>query len=199
MKNHPLTPPRFLVVAAVALSVAGSLGAQETGSPTPPPPQPPSAGYHEAVPRLVPGASVSKSNRKFLEAAARSGQKEAAVSEAVFPLLTTPAAKEFARMMVRDHTLANQELKALAAQKAVELPPEEAPLAKKWSEKTKDVDKDYLKEMVSDHEEAVALFEKATKADDPDIAAFAQKTLPVLRQHLEIARGNKSATPSAQP
>jgi len=42
--------------------------------------------------------------------------------------------------------------------------------------------------MVADHLGAVKLFENASKSDDPDIAAFAQKTLPTLQHHLMMAQ-----------
>jgi putative membrane protein len=42
--------------------------------------------------------------------------------------------------------------------------------------------------MVSDHEDAVRLFERGSKSSDPDIAAFAQKTLPTLQHHLMMAQ-----------
>ena len=45
-----------------------------------------------------------------------------------------------------------------------------------------------IKEMVSDHLGAVKLFENASKSADPDIAAFAQKTLPTLQHHLMMAQ-----------
>jgi len=42
---------------------------------------------------------------------------------------------------------------------------------------------------VSDHEEAVALFQKeASSGTDPDLKAFAQKTLPTLQEHLKMAQ-----------
>jgi hypothetical protein len=36
-----------------------------------------------------------------------------------------------------------------------------------------------------------AFFEKAAKSDDPEVAAFAQKTLPTLLHHLEMAKSLK--------
>jgi putative membrane protein len=40
--------------------------------------------------------------------------------------------------------------------------------------------------MVDDHEEDVAEFQsQAEKSADPDVKAFAAKTLPVLKRHLE--------------
>ena len=79
---------------------------------------------------------------------------------------------------------------ALAQQKGVEIPAkDEASLASDWSQKTGDVDRAYVKEMVSDHEGAVVtLFEKGTESSDPDVAAFAQKTLPTIQHHLMMAQ-----------
>jgi len=94
-------------------------------------------------------------------------------------------------MMVSDHSNANSELMALAASKGVVLPAKdtkEMKFEEKWSKKTKGVDEDYMDEMVSDHKDAVDLFEKAAKSEDPDIAAFARKTLPTLQQHLTMAK-----------
>ena len=38
-----------------------------------------------------------------------------------------------------------------------------------------------------DHNKAIALFESATKASDPDLAGFAKKTLPTLKEHKQMA------------
>jgi putative membrane protein len=91
-------------------------------------------------------------------------------------------------MMITDHTAAAAELATLAASKDVQLPPADSSVADEWSKKTGDVDGKYIKEMVSDHEDAVKLFEKATKSTDTDVAAFAQKTLPTIQHHLMMAQ-----------
>ena len=50
-------------------------------------------------------------------------------------------------------------------------------------------DREYMNQMVKDHEKDVKEFERAsTKAKDPDVRAFAAKTLPTLREHLQQAR-----------
>jgi putative membrane protein len=42
--------------------------------------------------------------------------------------------------------------------------------------------------MLSDHRKDVSEFEKqSTKGTDPDLKAFATKTLPTLREHLQMA------------
>jgi putative membrane protein len=46
-----------------------------------------------------------------------------------------------------------------------------------------DFDREYMKMMVKDHEDAVALFSKGTKNSDPDVRTFAEETLPTLKKH----------------
>jgi len=49
-------------------------------------------------------------------------------------------------------------------------------------------DREYGKMMLSDHRKDVSEFEKqSTRATDPDLKAFATKTLPTLKEHLQMA------------
>lgn len=177
------------VVAGLAVGGA-ALHAQGGGGDTSPPqPRPP--GYHEPGPGVtVKENAVSDKDKTFLEKAAKSGIKEVAVSKAVLSRVTTSEAREFAEMMIADHTAANEELKALAKNKFVPLPAETDAdeFTEKWGKKSGDLEKAYLKEMVSDHKAAVELFEKGAESDDPEIAAFARKLLPKLKHHLEEAK-----------
>jgi putative membrane protein len=46
-----------------------------------------------------------------------------------------------------------------------------------------------MDDMVEDHEKDVALFEQqAESGEDADLRAFAEETLPTLREHLELAK-----------
>jgi putative membrane protein len=101
-------------------------------------------------------STLSRGDRGFFEKAAMSGMKEVAVSEAVVARLTNPEVKRFAEMMIADHSGANTELTVLAGRKGVSLPAKETKFAEKWSKKSDkadNIDKEYMKEMVSDHEE----------------------------------------------
>ncbi|HTO04728.1 MAG TPA: DUF4142 domain-containing protein [Opitutus sp.] len=133
-------------------------------------------------------AKLARSDRNFLEKAVHAGLKEVSVSQGVLSRVTNPQVKHFAEMMVSEHSQANTELTSLAASKGVMLPAKETKFAEKWTKKTGDVDEDYMEEMVSDHDEAVKLYEKAAKSEDPEIAAFARKTLPKLQQHFVQAK-----------
>ena len=56
-----------------------------------------------------------------------------------------------------------------------------------------------MDEMVKDHEKDVELFEQqAQSGEDPDLRAFAEETLPTLREHLELAREIQSQITAAR-
>jgi putative membrane protein len=133
-------------------------------------------------------SGLAHSDRTFFKKAATGGMKEVAVSQAVMDHLTNPQVRNFAQMMITDHTAANAELAVLAANKGVTLPGPDEAITEKWSKKDNGADKAYIDEMVTDHEGVVKLFEKTTKSGDADIAAFAVKMLPTLQHHLEMAQ-----------
>jgi putative membrane protein len=171
-------------VAVLAASVCSALMAQVTPTPTMTPDQPMSDSVKEG--------SITHHDHAFLKKAAKAGMKEVAVSQAVMDHLTNPQVRAFARQMVGDHTANNSELMTLASSKGVQIAAEDPSIGDDWAKKTGDVDKMYVDEMVSDHEAAVKLFEKASeKSSDADIQAFAQKTLPTLQHHLMMAQDLK--------
>jgi predicted outer membrane protein len=52
-----------------------------------------------------------------------------------------------------------------------------------------DFDREYIKHQVADHDKAVALFEKQSKnGKDPEVKAFAERTLPTLKEHQQMVR-----------
>lgn len=138
---------------------------------------------------------VSDEDRKFVEEAARSALHEIAVTEAVLSKLQSADVRQLAEKIAKDHKAANEELTMLARRKAIALPSATEPdkHAVKWREKDKDAEADYLKEMISGHKKSVKSFEKAEQSKDAEIAAFARKTLPVLRDHLSRAQALEQA------
>ena len=52
-----------------------------------------------------------------------------------------------------------------------------------------DFDAAYSQHMKMDHTKAIALFEGASRSADADFAGFAQKTLPTLKEHEQLAAG----------
>jgi len=138
--------------------------------------------------------AVDKDCSDFMVKAADGGMEEVQMGKLANEKATNQRVKNFGQMMVEDHSKAGDELKSLASQKNVTLPAsmgddhnkDMQDLNKK---KGKDFDKSYMKMMVSDHEKDISEFEKAAKnATDADLKAWAEKTLPVLRKHLDSAK-----------
>jgi len=134
------------------------------------------------------------SDTGFVSEAAIGGMAEVELGKMASTKAANAEVKKFAQMMVTDHTNANNELKALAQKKGWTLPAEpdsshKATMDDLRSRVGADFDKAYVEEMVDDHEEDVAAFEnKAKNATDPDLKAFAEKTLPTLRKHLDAIK-----------
>ena len=127
----------------------------------------------------------------FILEAANGGLMEVELGRYASTNAASARVKEFGRMMVTDHTKANTELKTIASKKNVTLPA--APTGKHQThisdltaKKGADFDKAYVAMMVDDHKEDVSKFqEEAKNGKDPDVKAFASKTLPVLQKHLK--------------
>lgn len=145
-------------------------------------------------------ADLARADQKFLKSAAESGMLEIQASKIAAQKAQHPDVKAFAEMMVADHTKVEAELKTLAGAKGVTLPAELTGGKKRTldglNKKTgHDFDEEYADEIAVDaHEDAVDLFEDAAEdAKDADIKAFAAKTLPSLKAHLEKGKALEKA------
>jgi putative membrane protein len=133
-------------------------------------------------------------DRNFVEDMAQEGQGEVALGQLAEQKATNPEVKQFAALMVRDHTRAGEELKTIAAKNNVELKAELADEHKDLRERLSklsgpEFDREYMKAMIDGHEEAVDdTKNKAEHSDNADIKQWASKALPTVQQHLERAR-----------
>ena len=145
------------------------------------------------VPALAVGADRTP-DQEFYEEAAQSGLAEVELGKLAQEKARSPEVKAFGAMMVKDHTAANEKLKALAAQKGVKLPTKPglehtATKAKLEVLSGETFDKSYVKGMVDDHEDDIEDFEEQVReGKDADAKAFATATLPTLRTHLQHIR-----------
>ncbi|SEN19769.1 putative membrane protein [Mucilaginibacter gossypiicola] len=136
------------------------------------------------------GIAVTADDAKFATGAANAGLAEVAIGQLASEKATNAKVKDFAKMMVTDHTKANDELMAIAKTKNITLPsaPDEEHEKKKADLAAKsgaDFDKDYVDAMVSGHKKVESMFEDASKnCKDPDLKAWAAKTLPTIQHHL---------------
>jgi|GEM_PF-2009601 len=166
----------------------------------------PPAKNGNSTPGTAPAASPSQAAPKpsdskpahadaaFMDDAAHAGHYEVEAAQLALKKGQSDAVKGFAKRMIDDHTAASQQLASLAAAKNHKLP-DGPSLVQKGKLKllgTHDgakFDKSYIDGLgPKAHKETIELFEKASsKAHDPDVKAFADKTLPTLREHLKLA------------
>jgi putative membrane protein len=139
-------------------------------------------------------SAVDDNTNDFFMKAAKGGMMEVEAGKTAQTNAASADVKNFGSRMVTDHTKANDELKAIAAAKNVTLPAvlegDHREHLNDLGKKTgNDFDKAYMDMMVDDHDKTVNMFEDAANnSKDADVKAFAAKTLPVLREHQQMAK-----------
>ncbi|WP_295770649.1 DUF4142 domain-containing protein [uncultured Mucilaginibacter sp.] len=137
------------------------------------------------------GIAVVNDDAEFAVSAANAGMAEVELSKLALTKATNAKVKEFADMMVKDHTGVNEKLMALAKTKNITLPTtvgadEQKTMADLQAKSGADFDKAYVDVMVKDHKKAVDLFEDGSKdLKDADLKSFATQSLPALKSHLQ--------------
>lgn len=142
-------------------------------------------------------AKLGDLDKDFLTKAAQGNYGEMAYVPTVLKRSASADVKAFGRMMITDHGKANRMLKTLAAKKGVKLPmnttdEEKHVIARLGQFNGAAFDRQYRAEMVRDHIEDIADYKREISlGSDPDVRAFARKTLPTLQRHLQMARQGK--------
>jgi putative membrane protein len=142
----------------------------------------------------------SNADRDFVEKELAMGNAEIELGRLAQQKGNHADVKEFGAMMVRDHQAAAADLKPIAAKlsttQAEARENHDNDLRDTMEDLQKlsgrDFDKKYISEMIDDHEKDVRdLEKKAENASNADVKAWASKTLPTVRQHLERAKSIK--------
>lgn len=137
---------------------------------------------------------VNEADREFVSKAATGGTAEVELGRVATQRAVRPSVRSFAERMVADHGRANAELAALARRKGLDVPTALEPSQQAMRDRLSglsgpDFDRAYMSEIVRDHTEDIALFERAAETStDPDLKAWATRSLPMLREHLALAR-----------
>jgi len=101
--------------------------------------------------------------------------------------------RNFASRMVQDHSAAGDELKRIVDAKGISLPDalddkHQQLLTKLGALDGAAFDREYVQEMVDDHDEDARAFAEAGRTlNDPELKAFAEKTLTVVESHDRMA------------
>lgn len=141
---------------------------------------------------LAANAGDAPSPAVFVSKAAQDGMTEVELGKVALDKSKDAKVREFAQRMVTDHGKANRELASIAKQKGLEAPKEldtehQAMVRKLESQDGEAFDVEYSRHMNMDHSKAIELFEATTRSSDPDLAGFAKKTLPTLKEHKQMA------------
>jgi putative membrane protein len=134
----------------------------------------------------------AKAAQEFAAMAASSDMFEIESSELALQKAVSPEVKEFAQMMINDHTTASKHLMAAAQQDGVSVPAE---MATRHAAKVGALgdfsgaggfDAKYIEEQVAAHQEALALITAyAEGGGSPALKAHGEKAAPVIQMHIE--------------
>jgi putative membrane protein len=140
---------------------------------------------------------ITPATPDFVREAAMSDMFEIQSSQLAEQKADDQPTKTFAQKMVADHTKTTSDIKSMVSGgkiKGVDLPTDMSSAQKSMLDKLKglngkDFTKQYHSDQVSAHKDAVSLFERYGKGgDNPDLKAWASKTLPDLQGHLKMAQ-----------
>jgi putative membrane protein len=162
--------------------------------------------------------STDKGDTAFVQQALKSGQEEVAIAKLAAEKAQSAEVKQFAQMLVSDHTAVNEQLALLAQRNDAAPAPQDgkrsetsppatapgaAPSSPKLDELSKltgaDFDKRFLAIIVEGHEKSVELWSKqAETGAHPGVKKLATETLPKIRTHLQQAKSLQQTTEKRQ-
>lgn len=152
-----------------------------------------------ATPRTQ--STLTPLDRQFIIDAAQGGMAEVSLGQMATQRATSATVKQYGQRMVREHTQANKELMQLAAKKGVTPPKDMGPKYKAAMDRLSQLpkasfDQAYMSEAgINGHLESLAVFQRQSElGQDSDLKAFAAKTLPIVKNHLELVRDMKGGT-----
>lgn len=180
----------------MAVGVITSLGygavAQTEGAPS----RSMSPQDRQEAPNRMPMSSrqLSALDQAFVMDATHGGMAEVKLGQLALQKSSSSEVKRFAQQMITEHTKANNELMAIISQKGMTPPKDagakyEAGLMRLMQLSGAEFDRAYMNEAgVNGHLEAAAVYQRQVAFGvDPDLKAFAAKTLPTVQGHLAMA------------
>jgi putative membrane protein len=174
---------RFLSCGlGLALALAGAMA-------------PANAQFFDGGATVAPDANIANSDVRWMAKAMRAGIAGVEAGKLAAAQAKRDEVRAFGKTMVEQDGQANDELNALAARKRVLLPSQVdgaqlKMLARLAPMSGDEFDKEYIRTAgLDDQIDAAKLYEDGmANLKDPDLKAYAQKTLPGIKRHFEMAR-----------
>jgi putative membrane protein len=132
---------------------------------------------------------LSAQDHTFVDQAAQANHAEIALARLALQKSQSSDVKEFAQMIIDDHTKAGDQLQSITSKEDVALPQKlSAKDQAEYDRLTKlsgaAFDEEYLKSQKKMHDQAIGLFQKeARSGEQPQLKSFAEDTLPTLHKH----------------
>jgi putative membrane protein len=174
-----------VAVAALAAVITGSAALAQSSSSS-------SSMMASSSAPASAATSPSATDGQFLSNAIQTDDEEIAIGGIALARSTTTAVRDFGLMLVTDHRHSRIEAENLAQKDGVQIPPDLAPDAMSEVQKLMGLsgdafDQEFASAMVAGHTQAISAFE-AEARNKGRVPGFAERTLPALRKHLEIAQ-----------
>ena len=140
-------------------------------------------------------------NNPFVTAVIETGLFEIAAGELAQTHTSNAGVHTYGYLMITNHEELDRELEAIAHKMNIEVPRSMGTANQQMLDQLAKLkgaafDKAYLDHMVQGHEQAVQLFEKEKKSlPANDLTRWAARTLPVIREHLRLAKELRAAQP----
>lgn len=160
----------------------------------------PSLPVASTVPLPQPPPTVSAQDQSFVQQAIGSDIFEIKSSELALQRSRNPRTREFAQRMINDHTRSSEQLRAIAQANNILLPtgmgPEQERAFVAISNTRRIFDNEYFRQQAFAHQTAIRVYETEVNGGyNPQLRQFAQQTLPMLQEHLQLAEQGRDAIP----
>ena len=140
------------------------------------------------------GARISQEEQKFLDYAAQDNQGEIQIAILAEKNAGNLAVKAFARLMIDDHAEVESRLAALVNQLDVKVPigigHEDEQIMQRLEPLTGSAfDREFIQAQIKDHSDDIKKFDKEeATAENSQLKEFVAQTIPILKQHLALAK-----------
>ena len=133
--------------------------------------------------------SAATSDQAFVDMAAQTDMTEAHLGQMAADQAQSQGVKDYAQMLVTDHTADYTKLSAVAGKAGLTVPKgldaKHEKMAASFAKlHGKAFDQKYIHEMVAGHEAAIAAYNKESRdGQNADLKGYATETLPTLEKH----------------
>jgi putative membrane protein len=142
----------------------------------------------------LPAARASARDRNYVISAAQAGMAEVQMAQLALKKSNNPRVRDFAQMMVKDHSDLNAKLTPMATQLGVSLPTrlsaaDQGALSRLSRQSGSTFDRNYMAAQRGAHSKALALFQDAgAQADNVNLRNFFAQNTNTISTHLEMLK-----------